>query len=93
MTLDKFQRLAEFEEVVGNLFSIEITELGLIAQVSKVRVLLPEELAGRLGGLVGRRIGILRLDGYRVRHLQGKEINVDGNHKTTSERDHETSEG
>jgi len=30
-------------------------------------VLLPEELAGKLQAFVGKRIGILRLDGYHVR--------------------------
>jgi hypothetical protein len=30
-------------------------------------VLLPEELAEKLQALVGKRIGILRLDGYHVR--------------------------
>ena len=59
-------RLAEFEEVIGELHSVENIEMGLIAVIGKISVLLPEELAENLKGLRGKKIGILRLDGYRV---------------------------
>lgn len=60
-------RLSELEEVLGGLHSVENTEIGLVAVIGKVSVLLPEELTGSLQGLVGKKIGILRLDGYHVR--------------------------
>ena len=63
-------RLSELEEVLGELHGVENTEIGLVAQISKISVLLPEELAGKLRGLKGSRIGILRLDGYHVRVLE-----------------------
>ncbi|MCJ7443890.1 MAG: hypothetical protein MUO26_05075 [Methanotrichaceae archaeon] len=66
-------RMAELDEVVGDLYSIERTEVGLLALIGKVSVLLPEELAGKLSTLVGKRIGIIRLDGYRVRCLNGQK--------------------
>jgi hypothetical protein len=51
VTTQEARRLLELEEVLGDLRSIEITEIGLIAVIGKVSVLLPEELAGRLQGL------------------------------------------
>jgi hypothetical protein len=60
-------RLSELEEVLGILYCIDDTDIGLVALIGKVRVQLPEELAGKLSGLIGKRIGILRCDGYRVR--------------------------
>jgi hypothetical protein len=62
-------RMMELDEVIGDLHHMENTDVGLIAQISKVRVLLPEELASKLNDLIGKRIGILRYDGYRVRCL------------------------
>ena len=69
MTINAPYHMSELDEVLGSLNSVEKTEIGLVAQISKISVLLPEELAGKLQGLVGRRIGILRLDGYHVRCL------------------------
>jgi hypothetical protein len=69
LTIHEPYRLSELEEVLGDLDSVENTEIGLVALISKISVLLPEELAGKLQGLVGKRIGILRLDGYHVRCL------------------------
>jgi hypothetical protein len=63
-------RLSELEEVLGDLHSIEITEIGLTAVIGKISTVLPEELTGKLEGLVGKKIGILRLDGYHVRCLE-----------------------
>jgi hypothetical protein len=67
-------RLSELEEVLGELQSIEITDIGMITIIGKIKVLLPEELAENLQGLIGKRIGILRLDGYRVRCLDREAI-------------------
>ncbi len=72
MTISEAYRLSELEEVLGELHSVEIEELGLVAVIGKITVLLPEELAEKLQALVGKRIGILRLDGYHVRCLEAK---------------------
>jgi hypothetical protein len=69
LTVHEIYRLSELEEVLGELHSIEIIETGLVAVIGKVRILLPEEPAGQLEGLLGRRVAILRLDGYHVRCL------------------------
>ena len=60
-------RLSELDEVLGTLHSVENTELGLVVVIGKIKVLLPEEMAGNLQALIGKKIGILRLDGYRMR--------------------------
>ncbi|MGD0953947.1 MAG: hypothetical protein ABR985_16420 [Methanotrichaceae archaeon] len=67
MTIHEAYRLSELEEVLGDLHSVEIEELGLVAVIGKITVLLPVELAEKLRALIGKRIGILRLDGYHVR--------------------------
>jgi hypothetical protein len=72
LTISEAYRLSELEEVLGELHSVEIEELGLVAVIGKITVLLPEELAEKLQALVGKRIGILRLDGYHVRCLEAK---------------------
>jgi len=76
LTIHEAHRLQELEEVLGDLRSVENTEIGLVAQISKISVLLPEEMAGKLRGLVGRRVGILRLDGYHVRCLDKEEVHA-----------------
>jgi hypothetical protein len=72
LTISEAYGLSELEEVLGELHSVEIEELGLVAVIGKITVLLPEELAEKLQALVGKRIGILRLDGYHVRCLEAK---------------------
>lgn len=62
-------RMRELDEVRGDLQHIEEAEGGCLALIGKIPVILPPELAGRLQGLVGRKIGILRLDGYHVREV------------------------
>lgn len=76
MTTHEAHRLSELEEVLGELLSVKNTEIGLVAQISKISVLLPDELAGKLQGLVGRRVGILRLDGYHVRCLDKEKVHA-----------------
>jgi hypothetical protein len=76
LTIHEPYRLSELEEVLGELLSVKNTDIGLVAQISKISVLLPEELAGKLQGLVGKRIGILRLDGYHVRCLDKDEVHA-----------------
>jgi hypothetical protein len=74
LTANEVYRQSELEEVLGTLLSVENTEMGLIALIGKIKVLLPEELAEDLQALIGKRIGILRLDGYRVRSLDREVI-------------------
>jgi hypothetical protein len=73
LTIHEAYRLSELEEVLGTLHSVENTEMGLIAVVGKISVLLPEDLAEDLIGLIGKRTGILRLNGYHTRCLD-KEV-------------------
>ena len=72
MTIREHYRQSELEEVLGELHSLEITEIGLIAVIGKISVLLPEdkELATKLRDLIGRRVAMLRLDGYHVRCIE-----------------------
>jgi hypothetical protein len=62
--------LAELEEVVGVLHSTETSEIGLVALIGKISVLLPGRMEGDISSLIGKRIGILRFENdYRVRVL------------------------
>ena len=70
MTIHEAHRLSELDEVQGDLHRIKITEIGLIALIGRIEVLLPEELFGKLQGLIGRRIALLRLDGYHLLCLE-----------------------
>jgi hypothetical protein len=77
--------------VHGDLHSVEDTEIGLIAVIGEITVSLPEELAEKLQALVGKRIGILRLDGYHVRCLEANMAEVAGGAKmrTRSKEDND----
>lgn len=72
MTAHEIDRLSELEEVLGDLHSVEVTDIGLIAVIGRISVWLPDELEENLKGLVGQRVGILRLDGYHIRCLGEK---------------------
>ena len=72
LTVHEAYRLSELEEVLGELHSVEITEIGSAAVIGKISVWLPEELAEQLKGMIGRRVAILRLDGYHFRCLDGE---------------------
>lgn len=76
MTIHEMYRLSELEEVLGDLHGVKNTEIGLVAQISRISVLLPEELDVKLKGLVGQRVGLLRLDGYHVRCLDKEEVHA-----------------
>lgn len=67
-------RMRERDEVLGDLHHIENAEGGCLALIGKIPVLLPTELTERLQGLIGRRVGVLRLEGYRVRDLGTEHI-------------------
>jgi hypothetical protein len=60
----------EFEGVRGDLRHIEETDNGCLAFIGKIPVILPSELTGKLQSLVGRRVSVLKLDGYHVRELE-----------------------
>jgi hypothetical protein len=60
-------RMKELDEVLGDLHQVEETDGGCLALIGKILVLLPPEMAGKLQGLIGKRIGVLRLDGYHLR--------------------------
>jgi hypothetical protein len=65
-------RPQEYDEVRGQLFQVEEADGGCLALIDKIPVLLPEELAGTLQDLIGLRVGILKLDGFHIRDLDGK---------------------
>ena len=68
----KLRRPLECEESGGFLLQVIEAEGFCIAVFSWGAVSLPddEELAARLRKLIGRKIGIFRLDGYHVRELE-----------------------
>ena len=66
------RRQRELEESRGVLLRAYEAEGQCIAVFSWGAVSLPGELEGRLRGLVGREIGILRLDGrWHIREVMG----------------------
>jgi hypothetical protein len=62
-------RMKNLDEVLGDLHHVQEAEDGCLALIGKITVLLPSEMAGKLQGMIGKPVGILRLDGYRVREL------------------------
>ena len=72
MTIHEVYRMRELDEVLGLLNSLEEANGWLLALIGKVPVLLPMELQDRLQSLLGKRIGVLRLDGYRVRCIDDR---------------------
>lgn len=70
LMLDEAHRLSELEEVLGDLHRVEKTDGGCLALIGRILVLLPPEMAEKLQALVGKRIGVLRLDGYRLRCME-----------------------
>ncbi len=69
MIAQEIYHMSELDEVLGQLYSIEEVEGGVVALIGRIHVYLPLELSGKLQGLIGRRVGVLRLEGYRVRAL------------------------
>jgi hypothetical protein len=63
-------RPQELDEVLGVLHHVEdLPDGGLIALIGKIPTWLPSELGPRLKELQGRKIGVLRLDGYRIKEI------------------------
>lgn len=66
------QRIPDSCDAVGTLKEITEREGCLIARFQWGEVIIPSELSEKLMELVGKRIGILHLDGqYRVKVLGG----------------------
>jgi hypothetical protein len=66
-------RMHYLDEVRGPLTHIELIDIGLLAHVGQISVLLPPELINRLQGCMDREIGILRAgdQDYRIKFLDG----------------------
>ncbi len=63
-------RHRERDEVRGVLHGIEKSPDGdIVALIGKIPTWLPPEMELPLKEMIGRKIGILRLDGYRLRCL------------------------
>jgi hypothetical protein len=63
------RRLQEFEEGRGLLIHV-LEEPGyVVAHFEWGALALPGELAPQLRELIGKRVGVLRLDGYRIKTL------------------------
>lgn len=65
----ELHREREFEESRGVLLRIHESEGFCIAVFAWGAVSLPKEMAERLRELIGKRVSILRLEGYHVRDL------------------------
>jgi hypothetical protein len=63
--------MGDLDEVRGDLFHVEEADGGCLALIGKIPVLLPPEMIGRLEGLVGKRIGVLRAEqSYRLKVIE-----------------------
>lgn len=71
MTIHEPRRLSELEEVVGVIHSIEKTEHGLLVPIGKILVILPLEMSDALRDHEGKLTGILRLNGFHIREIEG----------------------
>ena len=66
---DKFYRMQELDRICGLLDHFEIIPEGLLAEIDDVRVLLPLELEKKLAGMVGHKIAVAKISGFRFRAL------------------------
>jgi len=62
--------LRDLDEARGQLLKVLDREGFAVAVFSWGAISLPGELASRLHELLGKKIGILRLDGYHVREVE-----------------------
>lgn len=69
MIAQEIYHMSELDEVLGPLNAVEEFEGGIVALIGRIHVYLPSELSEKLQGLIGRRVGVLRFEGYRVRAL------------------------
>ena len=66
---ERGRHLAELEEARGTLLRVQEEDGFCTAIFEWGAVILPGEFKGKLTPLVGRKAGILRLDGYHIREL------------------------
>ena len=71
------RRLGELEELRYTLLSVRCEDGQCIAKFPNGECALPLDLRDELEPLVGREIGILRLDGYHVREIAGSGGRID----------------
>jgi hypothetical protein len=64
------RQMQDLDEARGELLQVNLIEGSCVAVFSWGEVALPIEQEARLRELVGRRIGILRLQGYHVKELE-----------------------
>ncbi len=65
---EKIIHLSPFEEAIGVLYKLYEVDSIWIADIGQVHAWLPDEIASKLNGLQGQRIGVLRTDcDYRFR--------------------------
>lgn len=69
--MEKIVHLAPFEEAVGVLHRLREIDGYCLANIGPVCVSLPEDMASKLKGMKGRKIGVLRTDiDYRFREYE-----------------------
>jgi hypothetical protein len=66
----EIRRLAEFEELQGQLLEVKEFEGFAVAVFTWGSFLLPRELMSKLREMEGKKIAILRLDGYHLCELR-----------------------
>ena len=65
---EKIVRLSPFEEAIGVFHKLQEFDGHCVANIGPVCVFLPEDMASKLKGLQGKKIGVLRTDrDYRFR--------------------------
>lgn len=63
-----------WDEVLGPALGVEEYDGHCLALIGKIPVILPQEMATRLGEAKGQRVGILRTDNdYRMRILEAED--------------------
>jgi len=77
LTMSESYRLQVWEEAVGKLTDVKENEGYCLAMIGPVCVAFPRDLAAKLRGMQGKRIGILRADAndYRIRYAKEKGQN------------------
>lgn len=65
--------LAEYEEIRGILTGFELVDSYCVVNFQFGAFALPKELEPRLRELIGRKIAILKLEGFRIRCLENRD--------------------
>jgi hypothetical protein len=69
-----YRRLGKWEEAVGVLHGLQKSEGVLLAKIGQICIALPEDMAERLSGVQGCKIGLLRTDfDYRFRIISDQD--------------------